>query len=243
MEQAEAALGRNRARNQHMHIGPEKHLLHFPVADQTLMNVVAFLADPSDWPRSEKMAVPAGKAEVVKAFANWGPTVRTITNLLPEELDKWGIFDTYDQPAPTYSRGRVCIAGDAAHASAPHHGAGAGIGVEDALALSRLFELVTKSLQTTGEYNKNAALSSAFATFDAVRRERTQWFVGSSRDVCDVYEWANKEIGVDPQKCYEDIKTRSHKIWYFDIEGMLREVEVEYERRRAAVGVNGLKLL
>lgn len=69
-------------------------------------------------------------------------------------------------------------------------------------------------------------LSSAFAAFDAVRRERTQWFVRSSRDGCDLYEWANEEIGMDPQKCHEDIKTRSHKIWYFDIEGMLCELNM-----------------
>lgn len=49
--------------------------------------------------------------------------------------------------------------------------------------------------------------------------------------------------GEGPQKWYEDIKTRSHKIWYFDIEGMLCEVEDEYERRRPVVGANVLELL
>lgn len=242
MEKAEAALGPNKARNQHMHIGPKAHVLHFPVANHTLVNIVAFVSDPTEWKSSDKMAVPAKKAEVVDAFANWGPTVRTITNLVPEDLDKWGIFDTAEHPPPIYSRGRICIAGDAAHAAAPHHGAGAGIGVEDALALSRLFELVTKSLQTSGE-SKAAALSTAFATFDTVRRERTHWFVKSSRDVCEVYEWANPETGNDIQKCYEDIKSRSHRIWYFDIEGMLHELEEVYERQWAATGTNGLEVL
>lgn len=106
------------------------------------MNVVAFIVDPAEWPLSNKTAMPAKKEEVIKAFADWGPTVRTITNLVPEELDKWDIFDTYNHPASTYLRGRICIAGDAAHASSPHHGTGAVIGVEKALALSWLFELV-----------------------------------------------------------------------------------------------------
>lgn len=57
-----------------------------------------------------------------------------------------GHFDTCDHPTPTYLRRRVSIEGGAAHASSPHHWAGAGIGVENALALLRLFELATKFL-------------------------------------------------------------------------------------------------
>jgi 2-polyprenyl-6-methoxyphenol hydroxylase-like FAD-dependent oxidoreductase len=36
---------------------------------------------------------------------------------------------------PTFAKGRVCLAGDAAHASTPNQGGGAGFGIEDALVL------------------------------------------------------------------------------------------------------------
>lgn len=117
-----------------MHIGPGAHVLHFPVAGHTLMNVVAFASDPSDWPDDEKMTAPAKREEVEKVFEDWRPTVRDITSLLPDDPDRWAIFDSYEYPAPFNAR-------DATHAASPHHGAGAGIGVEDALCLSTLLEL------------------------------------------------------------------------------------------------------
>ncbi|KAH8689527.1 salicylate 1-monooxygenase sala [Talaromyces proteolyticus] len=229
MDRAASALGDELARNQRMHLGPSAHLLHFPVAHQSLLNVVAFLDDSTERSYSSRLSEPGSKQEVVQAFASWGPTVRTITNLLDDEMDKWFIFDTNDHPAPKYASGRVCIAGDAAHAASPHHGAGAGIGVEDALALSRLLELVTESMEKGGRASKQEALTAAFAAFDAVRRERTQWFVGSSRMICNVYELNNAETGNDMDKIYEEIKWRSHKIWHFDIDGMLRQVEDQYK--------------
>ena len=76
--------------------------------------------------------------------------------------------------APTFSNGRVYIAGDAAYASAPHHGAGAGFGVEDALALGTVMEEAVATLKYTGKTtSRSAALTAAFEAYDAARRERT----------------------------------------------------------------------
>jgi salicylate hydroxylase len=172
MGKAVAALGYFKAHNLHVHMGPKAHVLTFPVAGHALMNVVAFVTDMDDWPSEEDVTAPATKDEVLKAFANWGPAVRAITNMLPDELDKWGIFDTYDNPAPTFVSGRVCLAGDAAHASSPHHGGGAGIGMEDALVLASLMERVTTTIRKS-PVGKNKALVAAFAAYDPVRRERT----------------------------------------------------------------------
>ena len=44
---------------------------------------------------------------------------------LEPNLDCWAIFDTGAHPMPAYNKGRVCCVGDAAHATSPHHGAGA----------------------------------------------------------------------------------------------------------------------
>ncbi len=244
MDKAAEAIGDKNARNQHMHIGPGRHLLHFPVADQTLINVAAFVADPYEWRDDEKMTAPATREEVQADFADWGPTVRAITSLLPDELDRWAIFDSFDHPAEAYARGRVCIAGDAAHASAPHHGAGAGIGVEDVLCLSTLMEMAMSSLQGN-EASKDHALEVSFDTFNAVRHERSQWLVNSSRGICDVYEWADPHTGNDVEKCFEEIKWRSHKIWNFDIDGMLGEAALTYARRmeESRVKQNDTKVL
>ena len=227
MDKAERALGKHRARRQHMHIGPGAHLLHFPVAGQALMNVVAFVDEPGSWPpeHSQSMVAPATRQEVEAAFADWGPTVRSLVGLLPPELDKWAIFDTYDHPLPTYARGRVCLAGDAAHASAPHHGAGAGIGIEDTLALCTLLEMTfSRNRGTSSDVN----IEHALAVYSSVRRGRSQWLVKSSREVCDIYEWRHPETGTDMDKCLAEITERSHKLWYFNIDEMLTQLQQRY---------------
>ncbi|KAI1770232.1 hypothetical protein F4818DRAFT_446526 [Hypoxylon cercidicola] len=141
----------------------------------------------------------------------------------------WAVFDTYDHPAPAFSVGRVCIAGDAAHASSPHLGASAGFGVEDALALGTVMEQAATTLRAGGAA-KDVVLSAAFRAYDTVRRERAQWLVRSSRQVCKTYEWANPDCGDDPDKCLKDIERRAHKIWYFDIDGMVRDAESAYHK-------------
>ncbi|KAK6069909.1 salicylate 1-monooxygenase SalA [Seiridium cupressi] len=225
--------------------GSEKKLLiHFQ--DGTTAEAdAAFVTEPSDWPVGDSngvrnMTAEATREELEAVFQGWGPTVRNIVGLLPDEMDKWGIFDMYDHPAPSYVRGRVCVAGDAAHASSPHHGAGAGIGVEDALALCTLFDMITASLpQTlaTSDTQQAKSLSSlveaAFQVFDQVRSPRSQWLVKSSREACDIYEWNYPETKRDWDKCLDEITTRSHKLWYFDIDGMLKELQDGYHAKTA----------
>ncbi|KAI9045889.1 FAD/NAD(P)-binding domain-containing protein [Aspergillus affinis] len=231
MPQAIEKLGLYRATNQHMYGGPSAHLLHFPVMQQKLMNVVAFVNDHDGWPLQKPMSQPATRDETGIAFQDWGPTVRAIIDLLPDQMDKWAVFDHLDYPASEgYSKGRVCLAGDAAHASSPHHGAGAGIGIEDALALTTVLGLVQRDLMKGGGVEKVSLLEKAFQVFTKVRYERSMWLVKSSREACEIYEWNHPEFGSDMAKAHKDIRRRSHKIWYFDIEGMLRELEDEFRR-------------
>ncbi|KAL4984797.1 hypothetical protein BDW68DRAFT_190174 [Aspergillus falconensis] len=241
MPLAISRLGRSLALNQHMYGGPNAHVLTFPVAKQKLMNVVAFVSDPNEWPLQKSMTQPARKEEIVDAFRSWGPTVREIIDLLGEVdsewVDKWAVFDHFEYPAPYYAsvaqgtgkgNGLVCVAGDAAHASSPHHGAGAGIGVEDALALVKVIERATEEINS-GKRTKADALAAALKAYSGVRYERSQWLVRSSREVCGTYEWMNPEVGGDLEKGFEDVKARSHRIWDFDIDGMLAELGRVYE--------------
>ncbi|OJZ83170.1 hypothetical protein ASPFODRAFT_35725 [Aspergillus luchuensis CBS 106.47] len=177
------------------------------------------------------------KADVAAAFSHFGPTMRTIIDLLPDPIDQWAVFDTYDQPPDNYSRGTVCIAGDAAHAAAPHHGAGAGCGVEDAAVLCAVLDMAVKRVGATkGGSEGNAALiTTAFETYDAVRRERAQWLVESSRIIGNLYEWQDNEVGSDASKCHDEVYWRSHRIWDYDIDAMMRKTAKVFEARVAEV--------
>lgn len=236
MNKAVEALGEYQARNQHFYVGPYAHIITYPVANQTVMNVSLFVSDPGEWEGDQSMVAKGTRKTMEDAFADWSPRVRALTHLLPEELQQWALFDLWDYPAPFYNQGKVCLAGDAAHASSPHHGAGACMGVEDALCLSTLVKEVTASIRENGTA-KGRALKAAFEVFDATRRPRTQWLVNSSRRVCDLYqqpEWGDSTKWVKAETCFEEIKDRSYKIWHFDYESMMKETVEGYRQTLSA---------
>jgi salicylate hydroxylase len=71
---------------------------------------------------------------------------------------------------PRWSRGRVVLLGDAAHAPLPHQGQGAAMAIEDAYALGAL--LGTGGLADYG---------AAFAAFENLRRHRARLVQAYSR--------------------------------------------------------------
>lgn len=232
MENAITALGEYKAKIFLNHVGPNAHILHYPVANQEWVNIAAFVSDPHAWTADRNVVEAATREDALSSFEGWNDGIRAFIGFLPDKIDKWALFDSFDYPAPFYNRGRLCLAGDAAHAPVPHHGAGASIGIEDALCLVTLLERV----QTTRKEEPalaGAALQAAFETFTDVRRTRSQWFVDSSRRVCDLYqqpEWADKEKWLKAEVCFDEIRDRSYKIWYFDHYEMLSQAIRGYER-------------
>lgn len=247
MDNALKALGESKARNFTIHVGPNAHVLHYPVANETLVNIAAFVSDPDEWTDGKNLVKPASRAEMEKDFENWNPCVRAIASFLPEHIDKWALFDSWDYPAPFFSRGKICLVGDAAHASVPHHGAGACFGIEDALCISTLIGEVSTSIRMKIA-SKEQALTAAFEAYDAVRRKRSQWFVDSSRRVSDLFqqpEWADPQRWVKAETCWQEVEDRSYNIWRFDYHAMLRDAIKMYWRRRdmfreVSKGINGL---
>jgi salicylate hydroxylase len=231
MDKALPTLGEEKVNTRFMHLGQDAHALTFPVAGGTLMNVVAFVTDPGEWPYPDKLSAPADKNEAMAHFSEFGGAVRTIMSLLSENLDEWAIFDYYDNPASTYYKGRLCMAGDAAHASAPHHGAGAGAGIEDATVLATVIDLAQSALRESQTTSRSDILSIALATYNTIRLERSQWLVESSRILGELYDWQYEPVGSDRNKCSEEVYWRSHKIWDYDIDEMLQQTTEEYRKR------------
>ncbi|KUI66790.1 Salicylate hydroxylase [Cytospora mali] len=107
-----------------------------------------------------------------------------------------------DQPEPqaysqwehkstrTFSNGRVCIVGDAAHASTPWQGAGTGQAFEDAMILGTLL----------GETKVPSEITRAFQAYNAVRRDRCQRVIDSSRGTGLIFCGQDPDAGLDPEK-------------------------------------------
>ena len=227
MDDAIKAIGREKSLTRFMHLGPGCHVLTFPVSMCALLNVVAFVTDTDDWPDTREVTVPATKKEVLESFAHFGPVVKEIMNLLDDRLDKWGVFDLRENPVPRYVShvGRVCLVGDAAHAAAPHHGAGAGSAIEDALALTVALKDINESLAVEkSPISTNGAISAALSAYESVRYERTQWLIESSRFMGELFEWQAPACERDPIRCHAEVESRSHKIWDYDVGDMMEQL-------------------
>ncbi|EMC92909.1 hypothetical protein BAUCODRAFT_266173 [Baudoinia panamericana UAMH 10762] len=217
MQRAVDALGEDNAGNSKMHLGQDGHVLTFPVDGGNTMNVVAFHTTREQWPDVKHLTMPSKKEHVYEDFKDFGPTVQKIIDMLEPNLDCWAIFDTAEHPMPAYNKGRVCCLGDAAHATTPHHGAGAGICIEDAAVMAEL--LADPAVAAAG----HKGFRAAFQAFSDCRKERTQWLVQSSRKDGDVYEWRAEGVGRDVDKIYAECKASNDEIWNGQIDEMIAD--------------------
>lgn len=176
-----------------------------PIEQGKVVNIVVYFTKEEGRWDEEAWVRPATKEEMLASFRGWSEPVKSILNLI-EKPDLWALFDHL--PAATYFReGKLCLLGDSAHASTPHHGAGAGMAVEDALVLSRLLA----SIGSVGE------LESAFAAYDAVRRPRSQRLVASSRRTGKVYDFEDEIIGNNMKATREYLEKAWDWIWNEDL--------------------------
>ena len=231
MDTAVAALGEEKAQNSCMHMGPSGHMLTFPINHGQIMNVVAFTTTDKEWPDSQRLTLPAKREDALRDFERFGDNVKNVLKLADPDLDIWAIFDTGKHPMPAFNKGRICLVGDAAHASSPHHGAGAGMGIEDCAVLSELLADETIS--------NNHDVEAALAVFDSVRRQRGQWLVQSSRHIGDCYEWLAKGVGDDFKKIESEINHRNGIIANVNVREMCEDARKQLKQRMSSASTSG----
>ena len=161
MSKAAVALGDCLARNSQHHHGQDRHVLTFPIEKGKTMNVVAFWTKADGEWNGEEWVKPAERRDMGQVFKGWGGNIQTLLRMM-QKCDMWALFD--HPPAETYHQGgNICLIGDAAHVSTPHHGSGAAMAVEDTFILSSLL----------GEMRDAKDLEIVFETYEATRKYRT----------------------------------------------------------------------
>ena len=113
-------------------IGPGGHLLHYPIGNGD-QNFFLVERHPSPWPARE-WTIPANEGDQLTRFKDWHPAITQMVKALPIS-PRWGLF--HRPPLSRWSKGRVTLIGDAAHALVPHHGQGANQSIEDVVVLAR----------------------------------------------------------------------------------------------------------
>jgi salicylate hydroxylase len=124
------ALARRRA--QTLWLGPGHHLVHYPIAAGTLVNLVAIA--PAGDHSVESWSATATVEELLAEFEGWDARLVDLIRAAGTP-GRWALLDR--APLKRWSAGPVTLLGDAAHPMFPFFGQGAAQSVEDAAVLAR----------------------------------------------------------------------------------------------------------
>jgi salicylate hydroxylase len=114
-------------------MGPEAHLVAYPISAARQINVVAIV--PGTWNRPGWSA-PGDANELKSAFASqrWPATARMLLGAV-DGWRRWALFTLPD--LGEWTEGAIALLGDAAHAMLPFAAQGAGMAIEDAAVLAK----------------------------------------------------------------------------------------------------------
>jgi salicylate hydroxylase len=112
-------------------LGPGHHLVHYPISSGRLVNLVAF-APAGEW-RTESWTADGDIADLIGEYNGWDPRVGQLIRSA-SETKRWAMYDR--DPLERWTKGRVALLGDAAHAMLPFFAQGAAQALEDAFVLA-----------------------------------------------------------------------------------------------------------
>jgi salicylate hydroxylase len=105
-------------------LAPGKHFLIFPVSQDKILNIVAFVnTKKEDLGDTEESWTLAGdKADVEREFKDFDTPVRRVIENMNTKPNKWVLYDRQPFQKWVFAGGKVALLGDAAHAMLPHQG-------------------------------------------------------------------------------------------------------------------------
>jgi 2-polyprenyl-6-methoxyphenol hydroxylase-like FAD-dependent oxidoreductase len=118
-------------------------------------------------PEGDRDDPSARKADVVRRFSEWHAPIGTVLDATPgSAILRNDVY--FLDPLPRWSRRRIVLLGDAAHATTPGIGQGAAQAIEDAIVL-------------TNELGQTSELAQALTRYESIRRPRAELTLKLSR--------------------------------------------------------------
>lgn len=145
-------------------LGPHGAIVLYPLRRNELINVVCHYDDAGY--RHESWVAECDRQEVLERYSGWHESLLRLFSA-GELWYKWALYDR--DPIPVWTRGRVTVLGDAAHAMLPYLGQGACQSIEDGCVLATA--LAAQPEDPVG----------ALAVYERTRRPRASQVVLTSR--------------------------------------------------------------
>jgi salicylate hydroxylase len=150
----------------HCWCGPDTHVVYYGLDRGTLVNLLAVYKPhhlPAWTASSNRISATPDQALGIFKEYRWDRRILDLVRNIEGDMSFWALVEL--PRLPRWSRARVMLLGDAAHAPLPHQGQGAGLAIEDGYALGVL--LAQGGLEDYG---------SAFQAFEHLRKRRA-WTV------------------------------------------------------------------
>jgi salicylate hydroxylase len=144
-------------------IGPGGHAVNYPLHGGEIMNFVGTIERP-EWD-GDSWSIQGTAEECHRDFKGWHEDVQTFIECAPT-LNKWALVKR--EPIQQWTKGRVTLLGDAAHATLPFMAQGAVHSIEDGVILARCLE--------------HYVWPEALAKYEKARIERTSKMVRYATD-------------------------------------------------------------
>jgi salicylate hydroxylase len=139
-----------------MWLGERKHFLVFPLRAGKLINFVGFV--PANKAIEESWSEPGDPDQLRADFAGWDTQVEKLLRHVRTTF-LWALYDR--DPLPCWTKGRLTLLGDAAHAMLPHLGQGANQSIEDGITLATILSRAERD-----------TAPAALLAYEGLRRDR-----------------------------------------------------------------------
>lgn len=148
-------------------LGPNAHLVHYPIAGGRLLNLIAVAQTERS---AEDSIAPTPGEEVIRRFADFADPAASLIRA----ADVWTGWPLATVPSTPWVEGPIALLGDAAHAMVPFMAQGAAMAIEDAAVLASKMATIPE-------------VPSAFAAYAAERRHRVRAVARASRSTGQIY--------------------------------------------------------
>jgi salicylate hydroxylase len=165
------------ARRVQLWMGPGAHLVAYPISGARQINIVAVVQ--GTWNRPGWSA-PGDGLELKRDFdaAHWPGPARMMIGAV-DVWRKWALFTLPE--GGEWTSGTIGLLGDAAHAMLPFAAQGAGMAIEDAAVLARVF--------SEGTLETAAQVTAALKRYARLRRARVAQVQRAARQQGNIYHF------------------------------------------------------
>lgn len=147
-----------------MWLGPGGHVVTYYVQSGNVVNV-ACCHETEEW-EEESWTLRSSREELLSAYKDWAPRLLRLLERA-DNIYKFGLFDR--DPMSSWTVGRVCLLGDAAHPMLPFLSQGAAMALEDAYVFVRALD------------ENRSDVPAALSAYEAARVPRTTRVLIGSR--------------------------------------------------------------